>query len=284
MKLARQTAVRLSTISCVLKRPSAKCTGKATAAKPTPLLKRPSAKGHKSRETKPSGAVDVKELYKASYRSLPSQDPQAAAFKALQEQFPKESLERCLYPGSYIHVVPSLVFPMVLYVDNFEPRDGHMAKFFAALSVDQGAGGGHCLRSLGLPRTAEVRFMSCDLHSLSPSIRFDVLVSLSAPGTISSTCAKFVRNRGFLVANDDHGDASHAMGQAHTWSLVGVLEDGATAFELSPDVLATYFCSFKTGGARATSAQCAANSGRAKSKRPFKWSKNAMLYLFRKKT
>ena len=260
--------------------------GHKPAAKPKKggavgVVKKPATKKQK-------GAVDVVELYRAAYRGLSAQDSRAQALRSLKKQFPEETLECCLYPGSYIHVVPSLVFEEVLYVDNFAPRNDHVSKFFATLSVNKscasGCGSVNDQQRLGIPKTSQIRFKKCDLRSLEPfaSEGFDVLVSLSAPEFISSSCARFVRHGGFLLANDDFGDASHAMGQPDTWILVGAFEHGAAAWETRHDVLSTYFCSRKTGGARATAAQCAENAGLALSKRPFKWSKNALAYLFQK--
>jgi len=244
-------------------------------AKKQKKVEKPAAK-----KPKRGGTVDVVKLYKTAYRVLPAQDARAPAFRAFKKQQQEDALESCLYPGSYIHVVPSLVFAEVLYVDNFAPKNDHVSKFFAACAA---AGSGSSKKRLGLSKTSQIRFEKCDLRSLTASEEsFDVLVSLSASGSISSSCAKFVRQGGFLLANDDFGDASHAMGQPDTWSLFGAFDHGAAAWETSHEVLATYFCCRKTGGKRATAAQCAENAGLALSKRPFKWSKNALVYLFQK--
>ena len=45
-------------------------------------------------------------------------------FSALADDF---AIERVLYPGSYVHLTPSFVFPTVVYVDTDKRAD----KFFA---------------------------------------------------------------------------------------------------------------------------------------------------------
>ena len=109
------------------------------------------------------------------------------------------------------------------------------------------------------------------LSKLEP-VQKDVLMSFSASGEISKTCSELVRPGGFLVANDDFGDACLAKGSPDVWQLIGVFNNDN--LETEPEILETYFVA---------KGDVAKNSGFSYSKRPFKCTKRAEAYLFQKK-
>ncbi len=111
--------------------------------------------------------------------------------------------ERVLYPGSYVDLAPSFVWPSVTYVD-VDPRAG---RFFAdeagvhELLVEHGAE----------PTSRSVRFIEADYTDpldLDEG-EFDLLISLSA-GFVSETCTHHLRVGGTLLVNPSHGDAAMA--------------------------------------------------------------------------
>jgi len=108
-----------------------------------------------------------------------------------------------LYPGSFVDVAASFVFPAVTYVDNnrrakrfFADVDG-VDEIVAGNRVDEGE------RSLV--------FLPDDYRGdlgLSEE-SFDLLVSLYA-GFVSEHCTRYLRVGGSLLVNPSHGDAAMA--------------------------------------------------------------------------
>jgi len=108
-----------------------------------------------------------------------------------------------LYPGSYVDIAPSLIWPSVTYVD----IDRRAEQFFADHD-----GVNEALVERGVDSDLhDVRFIpgdyTKDLNLAEDS--FDLLVSLYA-GFISEHCTRYVRPDGFLLVNPSHGDAAMA--------------------------------------------------------------------------
>jgi len=113
------------------------------------------------------------------------------------------SAKNVLYPGSYVDVAPSFVWPSVTYVD----VDRRAARFFA----DQ-EGVEELLSEHGVDAGAHsVRFIhgdySDELNLDDES--FDLVISLYA-GLISEHCIRYLRTGGHLLVNSSHGDAAMA--------------------------------------------------------------------------
>lgn len=111
--------------------------------------------------------------------------------------------EHVLYPGSYVDVAPSFVWPSVTYVD----IDRRASRFFAdeagvqELLIEYGVG----------PAAHTVRFIAADYTDpldLDDG-EFDLLVSLYA-GFVSETCTRYLRVGGSLLVNAGHGDTAMA--------------------------------------------------------------------------
>ena len=110
---------------------------------------------------------------------------------------------RVLYPGSFVDLAASFVWPSVTYND----MDRRAARFF-----DDTDGIGELLAAEGLdPDDRTVEFVlgdyadDLDLDDAS----FDVLVSLYA-GFVSEHCTRYLRVGGTLLVNSSHGDAAMA--------------------------------------------------------------------------
>ena len=233
----------------------------------------------------------MRDLYIRAYKKPPNQDPVANSLEAIRTWTlgVGGTFNSLLYPGSYIHVAPALVFPRCVFVDSFKPRDGHAAHFFGAAGELRDYLAANALTApgaLNADSPADIAFYGGDYNRAATMASeregsFDMLLSLSAPGNISVQCAKWVRKGGLLVANDDHGDASMAMGSPATWTLVGAVLDKAR-----PDVVAHNEASLTdlfvdNKGVRADQAAIRANAGHSLSRRPHKWAVNAFLYIFR---
>lgn len=141
--------------------------------------------------------------------------------------------DRVLYPGCYVHVTPSFVFPWVRYVD----LDRRAKRFFAQEQevIDLVSSN----RVYDPP--PKFRFHHCDYNQPLPEAEgsFQLLVSLYA-GVISKPCKHYLAVGGILLANNSHGDA----GIAHLdndFRLVGVVTGNAGAPRLSTSGLDGYF-------------------------------------------
>lgn len=108
-----------------------------------------------------------------------------------------------LYPGSYVDLAASFVWPSVTYVD----VDRRAGQFFDDVNGVQ-----QLLVEHGVdPGTREVRFIRADYSDpldLGEG-SFDVLISLYA-GFISEHCTRYLRVGGTLLVNPSHGDAAMA--------------------------------------------------------------------------
>lgn len=108
-----------------------------------------------------------------------------------------------LYPGSYVDLTPSFIWPAVTYVD----MDRRAGQFFA--DVD------------GIDELLEAHGADADLHEVHflhadyeeplnlDTGSFDLLISLYA-GFVSEHCTRYLRRGGFLLVNSSHGDAAMA--------------------------------------------------------------------------
>ncbi len=150
-------------------------------------------------------------------------------FRAVGAAVPARSV---LYPGSYVDLAPSFVFPKVTYVD----LDRRAARFFA-----DAAGVRELIASHeGSPADPELAFQHADYSSdlgLEPE-SFDLLVSLYA-GFISEHCTRYLRRGGTLLVNPSHGDAAMAS-LDERYELAGVVTSRDGDYRVSTKDLDTY--------------------------------------------
>ena len=108
-----------------------------------------------------------------------------------------------LYPGCYVDVAPSFVFPSVTYVD----VDDRAARFFS----DRDGVNGIIASQAGAPADPQLHFVHQDYTGRLdlPEQGFDLLVSLYA-GFVSEHCTGYLRIGGSLLVNPSHGDAALA--------------------------------------------------------------------------
>ena len=137
-----------------------------------------------------------------------------------------------LYPGSYVDIAPSLIWPTVTYVD----VDRRAKQFFAdvegvqELLGERGADGDpHIVQFLDADYSGDL-----DLADGS----FDLLISLYG-GFISEHCTRYLRCGGFLLVNPSHGDAAMASLDAR-YRLRGVVLSRSGQYAVQTTELDTY--------------------------------------------
>lgn len=120
-------------------------------------------------------------------------------FRAVRQAIAPKAV---LYPGSYVDIAPSFVFPDVTYVD----MDRRAKRFF-----DDPEGVREIINIQEEARPdAAFSFIQSNYAQLSlPQQSFDLLISLYA-GFISEYCTDFLKIGGHLLVNPSHGDAALA--------------------------------------------------------------------------
>lgn len=150
-------------------------------------------------------------------------------FAAIAETW---SVERALYPGSYVDLSPSIAIPRVTYVDS----DARAAMYFADPDRVRSE-----LAGRARPGAAtEVTFLRSDytkpLEVADDSM--DLLISLFA-GPMWDHCRRYLRPGGWLLANTSHGDASLAALDPSA-RLVGVAHHRDGRYRVNVDRLEGY--------------------------------------------
>jgi hypothetical protein len=140
----------------------------------------------------------MKNLYKEQF--VERDFERLELFRLLESRFDIHSV---LYPGSFIHITPSFIFPIVVYVDN----DRNAVRYFK--SGDQEA---IIKTRKEYPQEAVYRFHAQDymLEFHEAKSDFDLLISQYA-GFVSQACKGYLKIGGLLLANNSHGDASMAV-------------------------------------------------------------------------
>lgn len=139
---------------------------------------------------------------------------------------------RVLYPGSYVDVAPSFVWPSVTYVD----VDRRAARFFADADGVQDIIAEH---DPPMP-DPEVVFVAGD-YTAELGLAdggFDLLVSLYA-GFVSEQCTRYLSVGGALLVSPSHGDAAMAsIDDRYALRSVVVHRDGE--YSIRDDELSSY--------------------------------------------
>lgn len=107
---------------------------------------------------------------------------------------------RVLYPGSYIHITPSLVFSDVTYIDSF--RDTN--KFFISPEIEK-----YIRKHKEYNEQSKIKFYHQDYRKEIPEEfgSFDLVISQYG-GFVGQAVKKYLKNHGYLLCNDSHGDAT----------------------------------------------------------------------------
>ena len=207
--------------------------------------------------------------YKSRYLNSPgSDDGLRSVFRQIRDEF---RVQRVLYPGSYLHITPSLFFPSVCYVDS-------LAGFADALvnpDVRQ-----YVADHRDYPESPEIWCYQQDYRTFSCESEgsFDLLISLNA-GLISQACKRLLCTDGLLLVNDEHYDARRAFVDPD-YLLCAVFSGENLRMETSESELSAYFRTAR--GTPLTPEMVESDMHRSPSRAGFKPAKTAAVYLFRK--
>jgi hypothetical protein len=143
-----------------------------------------------------------------------------------------------LYPGSFVDIAASFVFPNVVYVDS----DRRAAAFFSDITgVDE------LVRENGRGfQAAQWEFLSAD-YTADIGVEdesVDLLVSLYA-GFISEEWTRYLKQEGHLLVNSSHGDAALAS-LDDRYRLVAAVRKLRNGYRIDASDLDTYLIP-KTG-------------------------------------
>ena len=151
-------------------------------------------------------------------------------FRAIGDAVPAAKV---LYPGSYVDVAPSFVWPSVTYID----VDRRATQFF-----DDRDGVQEIIAEHDPPIAhPDFRFIQADCQDPLdlPDEGFDLLISLYA-GFVSEHCTRYVRRGGTLLVNPSHGDAAMASIDQR-YELCGVVISRNGGYKVRTDDLDSYF-------------------------------------------
>ncbi|MCU0643877.1 MAG: hypothetical protein MUC94_06415 [bacterium] len=120
-------------------------------------------------------------------------------FQLLAEKY---GIESALYPGSYVHITPSFVFPVTVYIDS----DKKAKKFFNDPAIYE-----FIANRKIYSQNADVTFYAMDYkNDLGMKEQsFELLISQYA-GFVSQHCKRYLKLGALLLVNNSHGDASMA--------------------------------------------------------------------------
>ena len=149
-------------------------------------------------------------------------------FSAVREGVPGET---ALYPGSFVDIAASAVYPSVTYVDT----DKRTPRFFADIE-----GIAEILASMGGDGDHSVGFIHADYrHNLGIDHEsFDLLVSLYA-GFVSEHCTQYLKVGGTLLVTSSHGDAAMASIDPR-YTLSGVVLSRSGNYRVRTEHLGSY--------------------------------------------
>ena len=189
-----------------------------------------------------------------------------AVFRAVRHLI---GVQRVVYPGSYVHFTPSLVFPHVYYLDSV--KGFGVAMQCSDLTTWLEA---HKEYTEPVAITAIENAYTGIPRALMAG--FGLMVSLNA-GPVSQECKPLLAPGGHLLANDGHYDAARAQMDTD-YTLVASL-NGEGAVEADDEELRTYFVSKQ--GQPLTHEMLAENQQRPPSRARYKMARTADTYLFR---
>lgn len=183
-------------------------------------------------------------------------------FRLLKDEY---GISNAIYPGSYIHVSPSFIYPFVVYIDS----DKNAIQLFKRKSLIE-----LVRERKEYPEDPEICFHGIDYKELiyEYESQFDLLISQYA-GFISGVCKPYLRIGGYLLVNNSHGDAGMASID-HDYELVATLHRREGKYRLSTTSLEDYFIPKKPIMVTRELLQ--------QEKKGVGYTKSATLYLFQK--
>lgn len=169
---------------------------------------------------------EIPQLYKRYF--VDNSDERRMMFEKLAKLF---NLQKGIYPGSFVHITPSFYISDMTYID----ADKRISRFF---------GNDDLLRYVKSEKKyledPHIKSFQSDYKSSLPveEESFDIMFSFYA-GFISRFCKKYLKDKGILVCNNSHGDASLAAIDKD-YTLIGVIKRNGENFSISDKNLNDY--------------------------------------------
>ncbi|MGD6851180.1 MAG: hypothetical protein ACQCN6_03880 [Candidatus Bathyarchaeia archaeon] len=203
------------------------------------------------------------EKYLLSYKGI--DDPFRNTLLVLKNNF---QITRVLYPGSWIHLTPSLVFPFVVYVDSLSNikrmfDDPQLIEYIRKHSKISEP----CIKAHETDYRQKIN---------EEEDSFDLILSLNS-GFVSQYCSKYLKKNGLLLANNGHYDAIKAYTDKENYKVTGIFPNSST---LKVKDLDAYFLT--KNNLIITSDMVIENSKKPPSKAKYQLKKKALYYLFKK--
>lgn len=154
---------------------------------------------------------------------------QVDLFRLLRDEF---DIASAIYPGSYIQISPSFIYPFVVYID----ADKNASRFFNGGSLEE-----IVRERKEYPAEPQIAFHATDYQKLIEDYRskFDLLISQYA-GFISKPCKPYLRPGGYLLVNNSHADAGMAA-LDEDYRLIASIHRRAGEYRLLTSSLEEYF-------------------------------------------
>ena len=171
--------------------------------------------------------VDPVQLYKQYF--IDKDFERLELFILLRDLF---SINSSLYPGSFIHITPSFVYPKTAYVDTDKraPYFFHDPRFYDFI-----------MKRKIYNQEPEIAFHFSDYREPLDlkNQSFDLLISQYA-GIISKYCKQYLKLNGFLLVNNSHGDATMAF-LDDDFELISIINNSNGKYKCSSENLNLYF-------------------------------------------
>jgi len=149
-------------------------------------------------------------------------------FQLLREKY---GIASAIYPGSFVHITPSFVFPVTTYIDS----DKRAKKFFENPGLSE-----FINFRKGYRQAPIVQFYAQDYReAIDEEEKYDLLISQYA-GFVSKYCKRYMKIGGILLVNNSHGDASMASIDDDLVFIAVILKSGSK-HSISENKLPEYF-------------------------------------------
>lgn len=201
------------------------------------------------------------QLYEKYFVQNQSERP--GLFRVIKDKYGCTS---AVYPGSFVHITPSLIFPTTAYIDS----DRRIQRFFNDPEVLKWVESNKEYRT----ESIVLGFQQNYTKNLPDDIgKFDLLISQYA-GFVSQDCKKYLNKNGILLVNNSHADAGLAFLDSD-YELVAVINNNRGKWSINETGLDEYFIPKKEPHPSKESL--------LKTMRGIGYKKTASNYVFRKK-
>lgn len=169
------------------------------------------------------------EIYLYEKEHIRKGDERLGLFQRLNEEY---SIVRVLYPGSYAHITPAFVFPVVIFNDVYKKLE----KLYDSDKVFD-----YVNRRKIYSEEPYYTYINKNYNKKLPlkEKNFDLLISQYA-GFVSRACKPYLKIGGILVVNNSHGDASMAS-VSSDYEFIAVINKRNNKWTLSTRNLDKYF-------------------------------------------